>query len=295
MTENRFEIMEGVTYDIAWCPGCGNYQIREILQHALEELNLEPKDVVVVSGIGQAAKMGHYVRANVFNGLHGRSLPPAMAIKVANPNLTVIAESGDGCSYGEGGNHLVHTILRNPNITMFVHDNRVYGLTKGQASPTSQCGFVTSVQTADRHGVTNEPFNPLAVAISLGASFVGRAFSGDNEQTKELMKKAIRHKGFALLDIFQPCVTYNHVNNFKWYKEHTYYLPESYDPTDRIEAFKKTLEEDKYPLGVIYINPNKPTFEDNAIAYQTSEQPLFQRSLDKNKLDELISSMRSIM
>ena len=120
MTENRFEIMDGATYDIAWCPGCGNYQIRETLQHALEELELEPKDVVVVSGIGQAAKMGHYVRANVFNGLHGRSLPPAMAINVANPNLTVIAESGDGCSYGEGGNHFIHACRRNIDIKILL-------------------------------------------------------------------------------------------------------------------------------------------------------------------------------
>jgi 2-oxoglutarate ferredoxin oxidoreductase subunit beta len=286
--------MDRVAYDIAWCPGCGNYQIRESLQEALTGLDFKPQDVVIVSGIGQAAKIGHYVNANVFNGLHGRALSPAMAIKVSNPNLAVIVESGDGCSYGEGGNHFVHTILRNPNITMFVHDNMVYGLTKGQASPTSQCGFVTSVQTADRQGVTNEPFNPLSVAVSLGASFVGRAFSGDKEQTKELMMKAIQHKGFALLDILQPCVTYNRVNNFKWYKENTYYVSESYDPTNRVEAFKKSIERDKLPLGIIYLNPNKPTFEENTLAYESEKKPLFQRSIDKKKLSELIERLTSI-
>jgi len=290
---NDFEIMNDVNYDIAWCPGCGNYQIRETLQEALTELELRPQEVVIVSGIGQAAKMGHYVKANVFNGLHGRALSPAMAINAANPDLKVIVESGDGCSYGEGGNHFVHTILRNPNITMFVHNNMVYGLTKGQASPTSQSGFITSVQTADRHGVTNTPFNPLAIAISLDASFVGRAFGSDKEQTKQLMMKAIRHKGFAILDIFQPCVTYNRINNYRWYKENTYYLPESYDPTDHVEAFKKAIERNKYPLGVLYEN-SKPTFVDNSGAYEKDKKPLFERELDKERLSELIDSMTEI-
>ncbi|MHC4574654.1 MAG: thiamine pyrophosphate-dependent enzyme, partial [Planctomycetota bacterium] len=155
--------------DIAWCPGCGNFPILKILTQALAELQIEPTNLVVVSGIGQAAKIPHYFKTNCFNGLHGRALPPATAIKATNPHLTVIAESGDGDMYGEGGNHLLHTIRRNPDITNIVHNNMVYGLTKGQASPTSQLGFKTPVQVA---GVFLEPFNPLAVAIALDASFV---------------------------------------------------------------------------------------------------------------------------
>ncbi|HEX7401810.1 MAG TPA: thiamine pyrophosphate-dependent enzyme, partial [candidate division Zixibacteria bacterium] len=155
--------------DNAWCPGCGNFGILKILKEALVELEIKPENLVMVSGIGQAAKIPHYLKTNVFNGLHGRSLPAATAIKAVNPELTVIAESGDGCMYGEGGNHFMHTIRRNPNITNIVHNNMVYGLTKGQASPTSQLGFKTPVQI---DGVAAEPFNPIAVAIALDASFV---------------------------------------------------------------------------------------------------------------------------
>ncbi|MEE9523798.1 MAG: thiamine pyrophosphate-dependent enzyme, partial [Thermodesulfovibrionales bacterium] len=187
--------------DIAWCPGCGNFGILNALKEALSGLDIEPEDLVMVSGIGQAAKIPHYLRANFFNGLHGRALPPATGIKASNPGLTVIAESGDGDMYGEGGNHFIHTIRRNPDITNIVHNNMVYGLTKGQASPTSQIGFMTPVQV---HGVFPEPFNPIAVAISLDASFVARTFIGDRDQTVDILKKAISHKGYALVDIFQP-------------------------------------------------------------------------------------------
>lgn len=197
--------------DIAWCPGCGNFVILNALKQALLELEIIPENLVLVSGIGQAAKIPQYLQANFFNGLHGRSLPVATAIKAANPELDVIAESGDGCMYGEGGNHLVHAIRRNPGITNIVHNNMVYGLTKGQASPTSPCGLVTPAQV---DGVFQEPLNPLALAISLDASFVARAFAGDVKQTKEIIKKAITHKGYALVDILQPCVSYNKVNTY---------------------------------------------------------------------------------
>ncbi|MFX1484611.1 MAG: thiamine pyrophosphate-dependent enzyme [Promethearchaeota archaeon] len=285
--------MNDVDYDIAWCPGCGNYRIRDVLKEVFSDLNLEPQQIVMVSGIGQAAKMPHYVKTNVFNGLHGRSLPPALAIKAANPNLTVIAESGDGCMYGEGGNHLLHTILRNPNFTVFIHNNMVYGLTKGQASPTSQLGFTTAVQPADRGGVTNKPFNPIALAISMDASFVARAFIGDRDETREVMKKAIMHKGFALVDIFQPCVTYNKLNTFKWFKENTYYLDDTYDPTDKTAAFEKSQEVGQYPLGIFYINSEKPTFEDESGVYSEDKRALFMREVNSERLEQLVDSFRS--
>jgi len=292
MKKEDFEIMDDVDYDIAWCPGCGNFRIRDVLKQVLADLNLRPHEVVIVSGIGQAAKMPHYIRVNGFNGLHGRALSPAMAIAVSNPSLTVIAESGDGCMYGEGGNHFVHTILRNPNVTMFVHNNMVYGLTKGQASPTSQQGFVTPTQPADRQGVTNKPFNPLALAVAMDASFVARAFIGDGEQTAEIMKQAIIHKGFALVDIFQPCVTYNKINTFKWFKDNTYYLDESHDPQNRVEAFKKALETDRYPLGIFYKSPKRPTFEEASDAYLRNKLPLFEREVNIEKLSRLVKSYR---
>jgi 2-oxoglutarate ferredoxin oxidoreductase subunit beta len=243
----------------------------------------------MVSGIGQAAKIPHYSRTNFFNGLHGRALPPATAIKAANPSMTVIAESGDGDMYGEGGNHFIHTIRRNPGITNIVHNNMVYGLTKGQASPTSQLGFKTPVQVA---GVMLEPFNPLAVAIALDAGFVARAFIGDAEKTKEILKKAITHKGYALVDIFQPCVTFNKINTWQWFKEHTYYLEDSYNPLDRSAAFKRAIETDKLPLGIFYVNPNKSVFEDNVGIYQQDNRPLFEREPDLNRLRMLIEKFR---
>jgi len=274
--------------DVAWCPGCGNFPMLKTLKETLVELEIDPTQLVMVSGIGQAAKMPQYIKAHFFNGLHGRALPSATAIKAANPKLTVIAESGDGDMYGEGGNHFIHCIRRNPNITNIVHDNMVYGLTKGQASPTSPRGFKTPVQVA---GVITEPFNPLAVAIALDASFVARANAGDREQTKEILKRAIQHKGYALVDIFTPCVTFNKINTYQWFKEHVYYLDDAYDPTDRGAAFAKAIEKDRLPLGVFYVNP-KSSFEENTGIYEEDPRPLYERDIDEDKLVALIDSFK---
>jgi len=276
--------------DIAWCPGCGNFRILKSVKDALEELELDPRMVVFVSGIGQAAKTPQYMDVHYFNGLHGRTLPAATAIKASNRGLTVIAESGDGDMYGEGGNHFMHAIRRNPDITNIVHNNMVYALTKGQASPTTRQGFVTPVQT---QGVTEEPFNPVAVAIALDASFVARAFAGDARQTTDIIKKAVTHKGYALVDIFQPCVTYNKVNTYAWFKENTYYLDDTYDPSDREAAFRKATEPGRFPLGVIYLNRNKSVFEETLIAYRHDDRPLYQRTVDMGVLKDLVDSMRT--
>jgi 2-oxoglutarate ferredoxin oxidoreductase subunit beta len=279
--------MEGA--DVAWCPGCGNFAILRSLKETLAELEISPQNLVLVSGIGQAGKLPHYLKANVFNGLHGRSLPAAVAIKAVNPDLMVIDVSGDGCMYGEGGNHFIHNIRRNPDITNLVHNNMVYGLTKGQASPTSQRDFNTPLQI---EGVFLEPFNPLSVAIALDASFVARAFSGDMKETKEILKAAIEHKGYSLVDIFQPCVTFNRVNTYQWFKENTYYLDDSHDPYDRNEAFRRANERDKYPLGIFYRSPQKKTFEENLTVYQTDKSPLYKREFEIEKLKELIATKK---
>ncbi len=275
--------------DIAWCPGCGNYDIIRAVKGALDDLNIPRERMVMVSGIGQAAKMPQYINASFFNGLHGRSLPAATAIKATNPGLTVVVESGDGCTYGEGGNHFLAALRRNPDITNLVHDNMVYGLTKGQASPTSRRGFATPVQIT---GVCLEPFNPVAVAVSMNASFVARAFSGDVEKTKEIIKKAITHKGYSLVDILQPCVTFNKENNFSWYKNYTYYLDDDYDPSNRNEALEKSVEMEKLPLGVIYINSSNKTFEENLAPYKNSVVPLYLRKLDTDKLLRTLEARR---
>jgi 2-oxoglutarate ferredoxin oxidoreductase subunit beta len=275
--------------DIAWCPGCGNFGILSALKDALSDLEIEPEDLVMVSGIGQAAKMPHYLKAHFFNGLHGRALPPATGIKASNPGLTVIAESGDGDMYGEGGNHFIHTIRRNPDITNIVHNNMVYGLTKGQASPTSQVGFKTPIQI---HGVFPDPFNPIAVAIALDASFVARAFIGDRGRTVDMLKQAISHKGYSLVDIFQPCPSFNKTNTYQWFKDNTYNLDESHDPSDRNEAFRRATETEKLPLGIFYRNTEKRIFEDNLMAFEENRSPLFLRSPDKDRLASLIASKK---
>ena len=286
MGKNRFDMGD---IDIAWCPGCGNYRILQTVQEALEKIGKVPEEVVFVSGIGQAAKTPHYLKSHFFNGLHGRALPAATAIKAVNPGLTVIAESGDGDMYGEGGNHLIHTMRRNPNITNIVHNNMVYGLTKGQASPTSRLGMVTPVQV---HGVFEEPFNPLAVAVAMNASFVARAFSGHAEQTAGIIRQAIEHKGYALVDVFQPCVSFNKLSTFKWYEDNTYYVDGSYDPKDRAEAFKTVTAEGKFALGVLYVNDLRIPFEENLPAYQRSNTPLYMREPHRDKLAKFITSRK---
>jgi 2-oxoglutarate ferredoxin oxidoreductase subunit beta len=276
MDKTKFDLKN---IDIAWCPGCGNFPILDTLKEALVELKIEPEQLVLVSGIGQAAKTPQYLKCNYFNGLHGRALPAAWAIKATNPLLHVIVESGDGCSYGEGGNHFIHTVRRNPDITQIVHNNFVYGLTKGQASPTSRCGFTTPVQI---DGVILDPLNPLTMAIGLDASFVARTFAGDKEHMKKMMKLAINHKGYALLDILQPCVSFNKVNTYRWFKDRVYYLEETHDPNNRAEALNRAAETEKFPIGIFYIH-DKPTFEEHQYLYKKNKEPLYKRERDLKK------------
>ena len=242
-----------------WCPGCGNFALLKALKDALVDLNKSPHEILIVSGIGQAAKLPHYMRCNALNGLHGRSLPLATASKIVNHELTVIVVGGDGDCYAEGGNHFIHAIRRNPDITMLVHNNQVYGLTRGQASPTCERGFVTKVQP---HGVLSTPLNPLALAISQEASFVGRGYAGAGEHLRDLIKEALLHRGFSFLDILQPCVSFDHKHSYSWYEEKVYPIDSQYDPHDKYAAFKKAEEwNDKIPLGVLY-KKEKPTFEE---------------------------------
>ena len=245
-------------YETAWCPGCGDFAILKAVKQALVASGLEPQQVLFVSGIGQAAKAPHYLNANVFNGLHGRSLPVATGAKLSNPGLTVIVESGDGCIYGEGGNHFLAAIRRNIDVTVLAHNNQVYGLTKGQASPTSDKGFVTKAQP---EGVLAEPFNPIAVSVAMGAGFVARGFSGMVDHVAGLIQQAIAHRGLSLVDILQPCVSFNKVNTFAWYKKRCTILPDAYDPTDWEAAMKVAREwGERIPIGVIYRN-DRPAFE----------------------------------
>ncbi|PKM84437.1 MAG: 2-oxoacid ferredoxin oxidoreductase [Firmicutes bacterium HGW-Firmicutes-11] len=245
------------TIETAWCPGCGNFAILDALKETLTELKVKPHEVLIVGGIGQAAKTPQYLNVNGYESLHGRALPPAAAAKIANQKLKVIVNTGDGDSYGEGGNHFIHNIRRNVDITHFVHDNQIYGLTKGQSSPTSDLGHITDFTP---EGVIDRPINPVATAIALGAGFVARAFTGDKEHLMEMMKEALNHNGYALVDILQPCVSFNKVNTFAWYSKRVYKLTEGkkYDSTDKGAAFQKALEwGDKIPLGILYREEKK--------------------------------------
>jgi 2-oxoglutarate ferredoxin oxidoreductase subunit beta len=236
--------------DTAWCPGCGNFAIRDVLEKALRELPVPANKIVLTSGIGQAAKMPHYLGVNYFNGLHGRSLPLAVGIKLTRPDLTVVAYSGDGCIYGEGGNHFIHTIRRRLDLTILVSDNQVYALTKGQSSPTTDPGVKNPLSP---EGNRNIPLNPLALAITMGAPFVARGFAGEKEHLKDLIKQAILFRGTALVDILQPCVSFNKINTYQWYREKVFHLENPL--TDRYEALKTAdLWGEKIPIGVIYRN-----------------------------------------
>ena len=264
----------------AWCPGCGDFGILTAFKQTVVEMGLEPHNFTIVSGIGQAGKFPHYLKCNTFNGLHGRTLPVSTGIRLSNHEMPVIAVAGDGDCYGEGGYHLIHAVRRNINIKLFVHDNQIYGLTKGQASPTSMEGMVTKTQP---FGVFSEQLNPVALAIALDCSFVARSFAGDTKHLKETIEEAMNHKGFSLVDIFQPCVTFNKINTFEWYKKRVYQIEPEYNPEDRVEAFKRALEwGDRIPIGVIYRN-HRPILEERVPVI--AEKPLVRQGFDKTKLE----------
>ena len=269
----------------AWCPGCGNFGILNALNRALAELKIEPHQVLFVSGIGQAGKTPHYTKGNVFNSLHGRPMPPAIGAKIANPELIVIAISGDGDAYGEGGNHWLHAMRRNHHITYIVHDNQVYGLTKGQAAPTSDSGYISKTTP---FGAAN-PVNPVAIAIAAGATFVARSYSADLAHLVSILKAGITHKGFALIDILQPCVTFNHQNTYKWYRDRCYKLENEpgYDPTNRQSAFMRALEwGERIPIGILYRKEGMPTFEEQIPALKKG--PLVKRTIEPLRVQKLL-------
>ncbi|MFC1976664.1 2-oxoacid:ferredoxin oxidoreductase subunit beta [Chloroflexota bacterium] len=268
---------------IAWCPGCGNFAILQSVRNALVGLGLEPHQVLFVSGIGQAPKLPHYTRGNVFDGLHGRTLPVASGAKIANHELVVIGIDGDGGAYGEGVGHLLATMRRNIDMTYLAHNNQVYGLTKGQASPTSDLGFVTRTTPFG----AGQPLNPLTLALSSDITFLARGFSGDIEHLSGLLKAGIEHQGFSLIDILQPCVSFNRQNTFQWYQERVYKLEdESYDPSDKVAAFTKALEwGDKIPIGLIY-RKERPVYEEQLPVLK--DMPLVKRKIDPSEFEGLL-------
>jgi 2-oxoglutarate/2-oxoacid ferredoxin oxidoreductase subunit beta len=235
-----------------WCPGCGNFGILEAVKKVLVGLNLPPEQVVICTGIGQAPKLPHYMRVNTFNGLHGREVASATAIKLAAPELTVLVHAGDGGAYGEGGNHLLHAIRRNIDLTVVVHDNKVYGLTKGQASPTTEEKTPMKIQP---QGVQASPLNPLALAISQSCSFVAQGMSARKDELVSLLTQAIQHKGFSLLNVLQPCVTWDKVHTYAYYQDRCAPIGPEHDPEDPLAAMRLVIgPNDRIPVGVIFRN-----------------------------------------
>jgi 2-oxoglutarate ferredoxin oxidoreductase subunit beta len=232
-----------------WCPGCGDFGVLNAVYNALRVKGYDTKDVVCVAGIGCSSRFPFFVSSYGFHGVHGRAMPIATGVKAANPALTVLALGGDGDGFAIGGGHFIHAARRNLDITYIIMDNAVYGLTKGQTSPTSAIGYVSK---STPRGSLDQALNPLTLAIACGATFVARAFSGKPKDLADLIVKGIEHKGFSLIDAYSPCPTFNKVNTFKFYRDEVAELPADYDPTDMAMAIKYASMEDPLYTGLIY-------------------------------------------
>ncbi len=266
-----------------WCPGCGDFGILMALKQALAGLDLHPHEVLLVSGIGCGSKLPHYMKANGYNSIHGRALPIAQGIKLANHDLKVIAVTGDGDGYGIGQGHLVHAMRRNADITHVVENNQVYGLTKGQYSPTSERGYIS---TFSPEGSIEFAINPIAIALSAGATFIARASAADPKHMNAVLQAAISHRGYALVDCLQPCVTYNKINTYEWYRSRTYKVEEEadYDAANRDHVWKKAQEwGERIPIGILYQSTERPTYEEQVSALKAG--PLVHQPLDSRHAD----------
>ncbi|RJQ17286.1 2-oxoacid:ferredoxin oxidoreductase subunit beta [Candidatus Woesearchaeota archaeon] len=270
-----------------WCPGCGDFGILLSLQQAIAELNIEQHNLLLVSGIGCSSKIPYWVKVYGFNSLHGRALPVAIGAKLANNKLNVVVAGGDGDGYGEGGNHFLHAMRRNIDITYLVHNNQIYALTTGQASPSTEEGDKNKVYP---HGVIERPIQALAIAVANGATFVARGFAGNVPHLTDLIKQAIQHKGFALIDIAQPCVTFNHHNTYDFFRQRIYDLQkEGHDFKNKTKAFEKALEwGEKIPIGIIYKEERK-TFEEKYP--QIAKKPLSQHDISFVDIQKAMDKM----
>ncbi len=245
-------------YTPTWCPGCGDWGIGVAIKSAFSQLDLDPSSLAVVFGIGCSGNMNDFLNAYAIHALHGRAIPNAIGIKIANHLLPVVAVVGDGDCYGEGGNHFLHVCRGNHDITVIVHDNCVYGLTTGQVAPTAKKGFKSKSTPS---GIIEVPVNPLALALTSGATFVAQSFAGDAKHMIEMIKQGIEHKGFSLVNILQPCVTFNKINTYPYYLQHVYKLSADHKTDDFDAAMQRAMDlnGEKFPLGVLY-KGSRPSF-----------------------------------
>ncbi|GFN31815.1 2-oxoacid:ferredoxin oxidoreductase subunit beta [Paenibacillus xylaniclasticus] len=274
-----------------WCPGCGDFSIQAAIQRAAANVGLEPENLAVISGIGCSGRISGYINAYGLHGIHGRALPIAQGVKLANRDLTVIASGGDGDGFAIGMGHTIHAIRRNLDITYIVMDNQIYGLTKGQTSPRSAEGFKTK---STPEGSIESTLSPLEIALSAGATFVAQSFSSDLKQLTSLIEQAIAHKGFSLINVFSPCVTFNKINTYDWFKEHIVNLNEfpDYDPLNRIAAMTKIMETGGMLTGLIYQNKDRKCYEDMIVGFK--EEPLAHQSLNisRESFDQLVAEFK---
>jgi 2-oxoglutarate/2-oxoacid ferredoxin oxidoreductase subunit beta len=270
-----------------WCPGCGDFSVQAAMQRAAANVGLEPHDLAVVSGIGCSGRISGYVNSYGFHGIHGRSLPIAQGVKMANKDLTVIASGGDGDGFAIGLGHTIHAIRRNIDVTYIVMDNQIYGLTKGQTSPRSEMGFKTKSTPG---GSIESSLSVMEVALSAGAGFVAQSFSSDLKELTSLIEQGIQHKGFSLINVFSPCVTYNKVNTYDWFKENLVKLSdiEDYDAHNRAKAMNTLMENNGLVTGLIYQDKEKKSYQELVSGY--SEEPLSQADLTvkEDKFSELV-------
>ncbi|MDN6182859.1 MAG: 2-oxoacid:ferredoxin oxidoreductase subunit beta [Staphylococcus equorum] len=269
-----------------WCPGCGDFSVQAAIQKAAANIGLEPEEVAIITGIGCSGRLSGYVNSYGVHGIHGRSLPLAQGVKMANKDLTVIASGGDGDGYAIGMGHTVHALRRNMNMTYIVMDNQIYGLTKGQTSPSSAPGFVTK---STPKGNIEQNVKPLELALSSGATFVAQGFSSDIKGLTKMLEDAINHDGFSFVNVFSPCVTYNKVNTYDWFKENLTSIDdiEGFDVTDKSKATQKVLEYDSLIKGIVYQDTETPSYESQI--EEMEDTPLAERDIhiDETLFNEL--------
>ncbi|MBC8079166.1 MAG: 2-oxoacid:ferredoxin oxidoreductase subunit beta [Gorillibacterium sp.] len=271
-----------------WCPGCGDFTVQASIQRAAANVGLEPENLAIVSGIGCSGRISGYVNAYGFHGVHGRSLPIAQGLKMANRELTVIASGGDGDGFAIGMGHTVHAIRRNIDLTYIVMDNQIYGLTKGQTSPRSAAGFKTK---STPEGAIENSLSPLEIAIASGATFVAQSFSSNLKQLIMLIEEGLKHNGFAFINVFSPCVTFNKVNTYDWYKENLTDLDdiEGYDPTNRIQAMTTLMERQSMVTGLIYQDKSRKSYQDLVPGFKQEGLANQDIALSEAKFNELVA------
>ncbi|MBW0766350.1 2-oxoacid:ferredoxin oxidoreductase subunit beta [Mammaliicoccus lentus] len=274
-----------------WCPGCGDFSVQAAIQKATANVGLEPEEVAIITGIGCSGRLSGYVNSYGLHSIHGRSLPLAQGVKMANKDLTVIASGGDGDGFAIGMGHTIHALRRNMDMTYIIMDNQIYGLTKGQTSPSSAKGFVTKTTPK---GNIEQNVAPLELALSSGATFVAQSFSSDIKELTHIIEEAINHKGFSFVNVFSPCVTYNKINTYDWFKENLTKLAdiEDYDFSNKNQAIQTVMDKESMITGIIYQDKETPSYEQQL--EQLDETPLVKKSLklEENQFEELVSQFK---